>query len=154
MDTATARKSLDKKLAPLLVDTLQTRPHRGWIRAIRNALGMSAAQLAKKMGVSQPRVTALEKAEADDSVTLASLRRAADALDCTLVYALVPKTSLDDMVMTRARAKAAKILQRVDHTMSLEKQKLDDAETREQIELLAQDLIAKNSRILWGEDKT
>lgn len=153
MDTATARKSLDRKLAPLLADSLQTRPHRGWIRAIRNALGMSATQLARKMGVSQPRVTALEKAEADDSVTLASLRRAAEALDCTLVYALVPKTSLDDMMMTRARAKAVKILQRVDHTMSLEKQKLDDAETREQIELLVQDLIAKNTRILWDEDK-
>lgn len=154
MDTVAARKALGKKLAPLSADTLQTRPHRGWIRAIRDALGMSAAQLAKKMGVSQPRVTALEKAEADDSVTLASLRRAAEALDCTLVYALVPKTSLDDMVMTRARAKAAKILQRVDHTMSLERQNLEDAETREQIEILAQDLIARNVRILWDEDKT
>ena len=67
-----------------------TRPPRGWLRAIRDALGMTMQQYAGRLGVSQPRIIALEKSEVEDTVTLGTLRRAAAALDCQLVYAVVP----------------------------------------------------------------
>ncbi len=62
------------------------RPHRGWVKAIREALGMTTAQFAQRMGVSQPRTTELEQAEIEDKITLGTLRRAAEAMNCTLVY--------------------------------------------------------------------
>jgi predicted DNA-binding mobile mystery protein A len=84
---ALARQNLDHRLSPLRKTGDLTRPPRGWIKAIREALGMTTAQLAERLGVSQPRVAQLEKSEAEDSITLRTLRRAAESLGCTLVYA-------------------------------------------------------------------
>ncbi len=103
---AVARKSLDAKFLDGSLGALAARPARGWIRAIRDALGMSSRQLATRMGQSQPAVSQLEHSEVDDRITLATLRRAADALECDLVYALVPRTTLDDTVRRRARSLA------------------------------------------------
>lgn len=153
MDRTAARKALSKKTELLFQEALLNPPHRGWIKATREALGMSAAQLGHRMGVSQPRVATLEKSEIKDTVTLESLRRAAEALDCILVYAIVPKTSLDDLVMRRARTVAAKILGRVNHTMTLEKQNIGHSEIEEHVETLARSLVAQNSRLIWDEDR-
>src|SRR5713226_2299751 len=74
------------------------KPRRGWLRAIREASGMSMQQVASVMGVTRQHVAFLEKSEADERTTLKSLKRAAEALDCELVYALVPKSgSLSDL---------------------------------------------------------
>lgn len=94
MDKTTARKALDSKIASLPPLQKMQRPHKGWIRAVKEALGMSSKQLAARLGVSPPRVTALEKSEVDETVTLASLRRAAEALDCALSIPLFPKARL------------------------------------------------------------
>jgi len=92
-DRASARRQLDKRLSVLTDIDALTRPPRGWVKAIREALGMTTAQLAKRMGVSQPRAVTLEQAEARGAITLDSLERAEQALDCRLVYALVPRHS-------------------------------------------------------------
>ena len=109
MKTGIARSALDNKLksAPSLRQF--HRPHKGWIRAAREALGMSSAQLAQRLGVSRPRITALEKSEIEDTITLATLRRAASALECTLVYAFVPETSFQKTLEDRARTVARKL---------------------------------------------
>ena len=57
-------------------------PNTGWIRAIRESLGMTAKQLAKRLGVSPPRITQLEADETEGRVTINTLRRSAEALDC------------------------------------------------------------------------
>jgi len=67
------------------------RPERGWIRTIRDALGVSGPRLARKLGVSKQRISALEKAEIEGRASLNSIRQAAEVLDCDLVYALVPR---------------------------------------------------------------
>ena len=67
------------------------RPPHGWARAIREALGMSAAALAARMGTTAGAVTRLEQSEAGDRIRLDTLHRAADALECDLVYLLVPR---------------------------------------------------------------
>lgn len=153
MNPNTARKSLDYKLSRLPAAGEFARPHRGWIKAVREALGMTTAQLAKRVGVSQPRITELEQAEIEEKVTLASLRRAAEALDCTLIYAFVPcNSTLEESVMQRARRKAMSILKHVNHTMALEDQSTDDY-IKDQIDNLALELISKKSRMLWDDNK-
>ncbi len=143
-----ARQHLDKRFDRLRSAGEFARPPRGWLRAIREALGMSAAQFARRLHVSQPRISALEQAEIDGTVTLATLRRAAEALDCALVYALVPRQPLETQLMERARAVATEKLARVDHTMRLENQAVSPEELAREHERLAQDLAA-HPRRLW-----
>jgi len=149
MKELNARKSLDKKLSPLRTEVNLTRPHRGWIKAIREALGMTTAQLGHRMGVSQPRITEIERAEIEDKITISSLRRAAEAMNCTLVYAIVPDKTLEDVVHERALQIAIKILGGVSHTMALENQSLTKQDLKNEIEYLARDLMLKKSRSLW-----
>ena len=112
-------------------------PVRGWIRAIRESLGMSAAQLAQRLGIKQPSVVALEQSELRGSIELATLRRVAQALDCTLVYALIPNKPLDAMVRDRARALAQQRFSSIEHSMRLEDQgvsaKISEAQLEEMI---------------------
>lgn len=102
------------------------RPQRGWVRAIRNALGMTAEQLAVRVGVTQPTIQRLETSEALDTIQLKTLKRLAEALDCELVYALVPRVPLQQTYETRAREVAHRELGSVRHTMALEDQGVTD----------------------------
>lgn len=149
-NNAVARKALDSQLRLLRVMDALTRPERGWLRAIREAIGMTTGQFAMRLGVSQPRIAALERAEANDAVTLRSLRQAAEALDCVLVYALIPKTSLEDMVKDRALFVAERQLARTDQTMRLENQAVGRAGTERTREELAK-ALGRNDRRLWAE---
>lgn len=146
-----ARKQLDKRLVPLRNAQGLARPPRGWIRALREALGMTSKQLGKRLGVSQPRATKIEQAEVDGSITLETLQRAARAMDCQLVYAFVPRTSLDDLVEERARRKAKAILESTSHNMALEGQRADAVANQAQLDRLTRDLASKSSSDLWEE---
>jgi predicted DNA-binding mobile mystery protein A len=107
---ARSRLLLDAQLAALPPPAGLAPPIRGWIKAIREALGMTSAQFAARLGVKQPSVVAIEQSEARGTIQLDTLRRAAAALDCTLVYALVPRESLEEIVRGRARELARKQL--------------------------------------------
>jgi predicted DNA-binding mobile mystery protein A len=98
------------------------RPPRGWIHAVREALGMSAAALADRLGITAGAVTRLEQSEAADRARLETLRRAADALGCDLVYLLVPRRPLTAVVRDRARELARLQVAAVEQTMRLEDQ--------------------------------
>ena len=126
-----ARDRLDKKLEALRPLDRFAMPPKGWIRAIRDAIGMTGAQLGKRVGNSPQGIVGLERSEAAGTIQLNTLRRAAEAMECVLVYAIVPKTSLADMVNRRAREIAQRALQRVSHSMALEDQQVDrDMELR------------------------
>lgn len=150
-DRAMARKNLDKRLSVLMNTDLLARPTRGWTKALREALGMTTAQLAKRLGVAQPSVVGLEQAEASKAITLKTLERAARALDCTLVYALVPRKPLESLVQERAREAARKRLQTISHSMALEDQRVLEDDERAQLERLAQQLIDGPGSALWDE---
>lgn len=122
MSTSVAIR-LDQRLRPVRELDL-SRPARGWVRAIRDALGMTTGQLAERLGITQSSVSKLEASEAAGSIRLSSLAAAAEALGCTLVYALVPNESLDAAVKSRARDVAARELGAVDVTMALEDQQV------------------------------
>jgi predicted DNA-binding mobile mystery protein A len=124
------------------------RPPRGWIRAVREALGMSAAVLAERLGITPGAVIRLEQSEAGDRIRLETLRRAADALGCDLVYLLVPRRPLTAVVHERAREVARWQVAAVDQTMRLEDQATDD--TRSLEEQVARRLLERGG--LWGSD--
>ena len=144
-----ARKQLDKRLNLLQNVDILARPPRGWIKAIREALGMTTAQLGKRLGVSQPRVLGIEKAEVSGSIKLESLERAAHALDCRLVYALAPRKPLEYLVEDQARELAKKRLQATSHSMALEDQRVDEADEQEHLERLVQKLLNQPGSALW-----
>lgn len=124
-ERVTARRQIDKCLSALQISDALVRPPRGWVKAIREALGMTAAQLGERTGVSKQRALALEKAESSGSVTL---ERAANALDCRLVYALMPRKPLETMVEERAFRRAKEQLRATRHTMALEAQGIEKTE--------------------------
>jgi predicted DNA-binding mobile mystery protein A len=144
-----ARQRLDERLSALKPEHRFDPPPKGWIRAIRDAVGMSGVQLASRLGVRPQTVEAIEKSEVAGSVQFNTLRRAAEALDCTVVYALVPNTSLEDAVRQRARKIAIRDLQRVSHTMKLEAQATIDTGMEARIEAYIRDAI--KDRDLWDE---
>lgn len=152
-DRALARKHLDKRLQQLPSLESFDRPPRGWIKAIREALGMTTAQMARHLGVSQPRISAMEKGEVRGALTLESLEKAAHALDCRLVYALVPREPLSETVKRRAEEKARRELASTSHSMALEAQSVDSEAEAEQLERLTQRLLDKAGPELWEEDQ-
>lgn len=128
-----ARERLDSKLASIKPIENFAMPPKGWVRAIRDAIGMTGAQLARRLGMTAQGIVSLERSEASGKIQLNTLRRAAEAMDCILVYALVPNTSLTEMVDRRARDIALRALRRVSHSMALEDQQVDrDLEKRVQ----------------------
>jgi predicted DNA-binding mobile mystery protein A len=150
-DRAPARKNIDKRLNPLMNTDAFARPPRGWIKAIREALGMTTAQLARRLAIAQPSAVGLEKAEASKVITLETLERAARALDCTLVYALVPRKPLETLVQERGREAARERLRTISHSMALEDQRVREEDERAQLERLAQKLIDAPGSALWDE---
>lgn len=118
------------------------------MRAIRDALGMSGAELAARMGVRQQTIQDLEQSELHETIKLETLRRAAIALDCDLVYALVPRQGLDIAVKAQARRKAADHLERVAHHSRLEDQAVDETDEASQLDALAAEYIDR--RGLWS----
>lgn len=128
---------------------LSSRPQGGWVHAIRDALGMTASALARRLGMSHAGVRKLEKAEAAGVITLASLRKLAHALDCELQYALVPRTSLEQTLKNRAIQVARERLRPVSHSMSLEGQSVDGSLSEVQLELLAKEILDGSRRELW-----
>jgi predicted DNA-binding mobile mystery protein A len=149
--TALARKQLERRLAPLRALEL-TAPPRGWIRAIRESLGMTARQLAARMGVGTSRIPVIEKAEISGATTLRTLRQAAAAMNCAFVYAFVPIEPLDDIVRERAVQKARRDVARLDHTMRLENQALRKSDLDEELQRTIDLILAGSLRGLWDDD--
>jgi predicted DNA-binding mobile mystery protein A len=152
-DRFTARRNLDKKLAALQNVDLLVRPSRGWIKAIREALGMTTTQLGKRLGVTQSRVIAIEQAEVKKSITLNSLEKAAQAMDCQLVYVLLPKRPLEKQVREQAENLSRKQIEATRHTMTLEAQAIDKADEEELRKRLVEKILEKAGSELWENNK-
>lgn len=147
---ALGRKHLERRLAPLReVDF--TRPQRGWLRAMREALGLTTRQLAHRMGRAQSVIVDAEKSEERDSITLASLRQAAEAMNCVLVYAIVPNEPIDELLRARATEIANMQLARMSHTMALENQSLNYADQQAERERLIVELLNGPTTRLWND---
>jgi predicted DNA-binding mobile mystery protein A len=130
---------------------LPPRPPAGWLRAIREALGMTSGVVAERLGVTASGARKLEQAEAADAITLGTLRRVAEALDCDLQYALVPRRPLHEMRWQQALHLAQQWQQRAGRTMALEAQSVasPSATADERLEAMAEEILRTSGTRLW-----
>lgn len=124
-------------------------PSRGWLKVIREALGRTHRQQAQRLGITGPTLHKSEQAEAEDRISLGQLRKLADALDCDLAYALVPRRPLTDLVQERARAIALEEVAAVSHSMGLEEQRPVAERIRKQVDRRADELLRGRWSELW-----
>jgi predicted DNA-binding mobile mystery protein A len=116
-------RQLSKSLAAFEVARSNPRPQLGWLRAIREALGLTLNQVGKNSRTTRQRIKSFEDAEKQDRITIASLRRVAEAMGCELVYAIVPKSwTIVELAEKPAADEATKRVLAVEHTMALENQ--------------------------------
>ena len=146
-----AIEQLSKTLERFKILKKTSTPPKGWIRAIRKTIGMTGSQLAKRLGVNRQRITRIEQDEILGNITLKTLRRTAEALNCELVYCLVPFTSLEKMVRDQVELLATRKLARVSHTMKLEDQELTNTEKNKALFYEIEKIINKMPRNLWDE---
>lgn len=147
--TKQAREAMDRRRESLGPASRYAIPQRGWVRAIRDALGMPAADLGHRMGVSGATVRALEKSEVNGGARLSSLRRAAAAMDCTFVYAFIPNQGLENTVREQANRILGAHEDRVRQTMLLEDQAGEVLPSAREEQLQA--II--DSRRLWAAER-
>ncbi len=147
-----ALDQLDKRLPRLhraAQEISRQTPRGGWAKALRGALGISERSFAKRLGlISGASVQKLERNEQKGSVTLESLRRAAEALDADLVYAIVPRRPLRAAIRARARRLAEERMKPIAQSMALEAQSLSAKQLERQVDELARDL-EKRPADLW-----
>lgn len=143
-------RQLNDQLEAVLSGEADSLPNEGWIRAIRSALGMTLEQLAEKIGVSHATLHEYEKREAKGTITLASLRKTAEALNCDFVHAFVPrKGDFEDLRERQARLAAEKVVERTSHSMALENQEVSEREKEEEIEDLREEFLSTWDNSIW-----
>jgi predicted DNA-binding mobile mystery protein A len=147
-----ARRALDSRLGKWKAVRAEPVPRGGWLKATRESLGLTHRQLAQRLGVTPRSVQQLEEHEVSRTVSLSSLDRATQAMECRVVYAVVPAEhdSLEDLVTAHALALADELVRRTRHSMSLEDQAVGDEVTRAQRQELADELKRNLDRRLWG----
>jgi predicted DNA-binding mobile mystery protein A len=97
-ERAKARKRLEEILLGFRLGRKEASEVKSWIRTLREAVGIREAELALRMGYEPRSVYRLEKSEMNSTLQVKHLRKVAEAMECDVVYALVPKEgSLDEM---------------------------------------------------------
>ena len=130
---------------------LPSRPRIGWIASVRQALGMSKTQLAKRIDITRPSLDELESNELKETITLASMRKVADALGCDVQYILVPRKPLEQMIAERAKKKASTKLGRVNQSQALEASALEAASLSGAVVDLAKEYEVNRPADLWND---
>lgn len=148
-DKKLLREQLDNKLSKLKEFSIQGLTSIGWIKTIREALGMTSKDLASRVGVNQSRIIHMEQAEADGNLKISTMKKIADALEMDFVYALVPRTSLNDMVRDQARLLALKKMERLNHTMRLEMQELSSEEKERALKDMIDKILIDEIKDFW-----
>jgi predicted DNA-binding mobile mystery protein A len=145
------RRQIDQQLTTTTMSEI-IMPREGWIREVRTVLGMSARQLALRVGMGQPAIARLEKSEAMGNIEVKTLRRVAEGMNCRLVYAFIPQEKfLEETLRLRAQQTAERVLTRVEHTMTLEAQGSTPSDRQAQVQELAEELMRTMSREIWEE---
>lgn len=146
-------QQVEEAAAPFRLTLSATRPAGGWVRAIRESLGMTYAQLARRMGGRAPQtIEAMQRSEVAGTIQLDTLRQLAEAMGCQLVYALVPAKPLNEVLHERALEMARQTLRATTHTMRLEAQDLAPDAQQRALDREAASLLAGNPRRLWDQN--
>lgn len=145
------RRQVQERLDSFSNLARESTPKIGWVRLIRDALGISSRKLAQKLGCSQSNVVYIEKSEREGSITLNTLGNTARALNCKLVYCLIPEKPLNQILEDKAREIAVNLVYNVNHSMKLEGQGLPETKLKQQIEDLVQEFMHGNPKDLWNK---
>jgi predicted DNA-binding mobile mystery protein A len=128
-----------------------SRPEIGWVKTIRETLGMNTRQLGKRCNVSSERIIRIESDEIEGRTTLATLEKIAQAMNCRLVYAIVPNDGMIEFIEKTAEDKAKTQLQQTSHHMALEDQKISIELMKQQIHFLKEELLKNNIKHIWDK---
>ena len=145
------REQLQETTSKFLELTKKPIPKKGWIRTIRESLGLSSYALSQRVGCSQSNIIAMEQSEQKGTINLKTLEQAAAAMNCKLVYCLVPLKPLDEILEDQARAIAQKQIKVINHSMGLEQQGLNQRQLKQQEDALVEELLQGNPRNLWNK---
>ncbi len=146
------RKQVQENVNELLILTRKSIPQKGWIRTIRDALGISSYVLADRFGCSRANITKMEQREKKKTISLETLEQAAQAMNCKLVYCLVPIEPLNKLREKQARSLAKKRINLINHSMKLEQQGLSKKQLKQQEDDLVQELLQGNPKKLWNDN--
>lgn len=142
-------RQIDATLGPLGASPLPAPPRGGWLKAIRETLGITLRQLGERVGLPHSTILESEQGEAAGTISLAQLRRLADALGCELHYVLIPRRPLTEMVDAQAEHKARQRVAAVAHTMALEAQRAGSEFEQQQIDAVKDELLRGRRSRLW-----
>ena len=143
-------EQLEETIRPFRAVMDTQKPRGGWVRTMREALGMTNVQLAKRLGRKAPQtIEDMQEYEVTETIKLRTLRELANALGCRLVYALVPAKPLDEMRRDQARRVAARLLKAASHSMRMEDQGVSATEEERELERQIRRLLSGNPKKLW-----
>lgn len=143
-------KQVDEMIATLKTEQSLVKPKGGWIKLIRTTLGMSARALGDRVGLTQSRIALIEKGEINETITLQTLEKVADGLECKLVYFLVPKEkSLATLREKQAYKKALAVDSYAERQMTLEDQATSKQYQKENIEKLKNEYLRNWPQDFW-----
>lgn len=151
------RQIIEKKISPWKKLRTKKRPPSGWLKAVRGALGINTRQLAKRCGIRHSSILKIEKNEIQDNVSIGSIKKLAESMNCQLVYAIVPKTdynSLEEIIDKQAMLLARNLIKKANYTMRLEAQGIPPKETQAQTKQLANELKDKMGSRFWEKVET
>ena len=127
-------------------------PSEGWIKTVRKSLGLSGADLARKIGKSRSEINRIEKSELDGIITIKTIRKIAKTMNCKFVYAIIPNTSIENILYNQAIKKAEKIVKTTSVHMAFEQQALSEQQIREEIEKIAQEILINPPSDFWKDN--
>ncbi len=136
--------------AGMLIKQLR-QPSEGWIKTVRMALGMSGAQLSRRLDSTRTIASYLERSELEGKITLNKMQQTAEAMGCRFVYAIVPETSIKEIVEQQAKQKAETIIAEATTHMMLEAQALDKKQQQNEMERLKQQMLNELNRDFWND---
>ena len=129
-------------------------PKEGWVASVRNALGMSLAELGKRVNRTRSTVSSIERSEQDGRATIKSMNTLAKAMGCKFVYAFVPaEGDIEDIIQRQARKKAKAIVGQANMHMAFEQQALNAERTDKEIRRLTREYVDKTSADLWRDNE-
>lgn len=143
------REQVQTSLDPFAELAQRSVPKSGWIRTIREALGISSSILADRLECTRSNISAIERSEKKGTISLETLEEVAKALDCKLVYCLIPLEPLEKILEKQARKIAREKIKIINHSMTLEKQGLNPKQLKQQEDDLVRELLQGSPKKLW-----
>lgn len=150
-DKKLIRSQLNKKLMKSKSLLKLEIPSGGWINAIRESLGMTLEELGNRVDLDKSRVSRIEQAETTGEIKISTLEKIADGLGMKFVYGFVPEKDLEEMVREQAKKIALKTMDRIDHSMKLEDQELEDEDRKEALDDLIDQILIEEPKNFWNE---